>query len=222
MSNLDANCLSVAESAPRTLVLHGSGEEEEARPTLMDYVGIFPNLVSINIDLVYPYDHGLRDNDSHRHAFHGEQRSYNAPVTSTHRLKAVSLSLTSDNYFCGTKHEGFTAKVVPQIKRKLQQTGIPKLDVYHLDFATSRTKQDRKSRNYWTDLRKRIMSVYLIPAKEVSLHFRALRMDGEVDRFLVRDFATGEKTQVLTSLSHRIRSSVPSKLGLAVSTPLVS
>jgi hypothetical protein len=167
----------------------------------MDYVGIFPNLSSIHIDLVYPYDRKGSHAGSLPRSIQ-PRRPDQIPKATPHHLKSISLSVNREVEFHGVTHERFTTNVVPQIKRKLKEIGIDKLDLCHLDFATGRTKDNRRYPEFWDDFEARIVTACLIPAKEVSLDFRGIRMDGEVDRFLVSGtLYHSRRSQILIPIS---------------------
>lgn len=150
---------------------------------MIDYVHVFPNLASLKIDFVYPNNHPGAVRETAKASANRQ-----AKVTSTavkHSLKAVSLSITKDPFWYGTKHESFAAKVIPHVDASIKAAGIDRLDAYNLEIATSRSKEDRESSTYWKNLGSKIKSACVIPAREVTLDLGEIKMDGEVGRFLV-------------------------------------
>lgn len=173
----------MAEPVSRSLVLRGSCDGVATKPTLMDYIAIFPNLVSVKIDLAYRIDHTLDDRRPYRAA--KKMQPSSTLKKRAHSLNIVSLSMEKEGYWNGTRQEGMTSKIVSHLKASMKDVGINMLDSYHLEIATSRSKDDREDRTYWSDLGKRIMSACTIPARKVSLDIGEIRMEGEASNFVV-------------------------------------
>lgn len=171
-----------ADLHSRTLVLRGDCDGKEVKPSLLDYVRIFPNLASVRIELVYPRDRSRRQSETSNAT--AERRIVPVAATS-HRLKTVSLSITKDLNWYGTKQESFTKKIMPHLKASLKEARIDRLESFHLEIATSRSLEDRGSSTYWSDLKKRIASACPIPAREVSLEIGEIKMKGEASKFVV-------------------------------------
>jgi hypothetical protein len=199
----------------RTLVLRGDCDGKEVKPTLLDYVRIFPNLVSVRIELVYP-------RDCSRKQIETSNATSSHPIvparSTTNRLKTVSVSITKDLTWNGTKQESFTKKIIPQLKASLKAAGIDRLESFHLEIATSRSLEDRDSLDYWSDLGKRIGSACPIPANEVSLDIGEIKIKGEASKFMVSTPVDEEIS--LSDLSEsRTCSSVLFKAGRSGSRP---
>jgi hypothetical protein len=183
--------LTLTVELSRSLVLRGSCDGSNTKPTLMDYIGVFPNLASVKFDLAYPLDHTLDDRRRPKYSSYRQPKAI--PKTTPHSLKVVSLSIEKEYYWYGTRQEGFTSKIISHLKSSIQEAGIDRLDSYELEVATSRSLYDRRSRTFWSDMRKRMMLACTIPARDVHLDVGEIRMDGEASQFVVSSREIGKR-----------------------------
>jgi hypothetical protein len=175
-----------ADLVCRTLVLRDNWSVcQKFEPTLADYTHIFPNVSSIYIDLVFPFDRVVRrDSPPVSNGTFGLKDV--TAARNCHRLTSVSLSLTKNGeYSSCLSHQWYRNGVVPAIKARLKEVGIDQLDAFHLDFMVKPMKVDRRDPSEWFDLEDRIDGAQVIPAKKVTLDFKGFRLSGQVSELLV-------------------------------------
>lgn len=100
-------------------------------------------------------------------------------------LPPISISLHRSLQSHVTKHETYTAKFFQQFQASTQigRTNSIQLDAYHLEFAMSRSKEDRGYQSFWGDFTKRMKEACKVPASTVTICLDVL-IDGEIRQFL--------------------------------------
>lgn len=171
----------------RILVLRGDCPDSIQRPLLEEFAELFPNLKEIQLVGVYP---AVPDYE--------RTGTFKSPTISKNPepvkegaiepsgLPPISISIHRSTQSHVTKHESHLTKFIKQYQASahIKRANYIHLGAYHLEFAMSGTKEDRRYQSFWGEFAKRMKEACKVPATAVTICLDVL-IDGEIRQFLV-------------------------------------